>query len=202
MIAPLMPENYTCNVIQRKWNINGANINHTYSGIWYSSYQVQRIRFDGLVADFNHTDTIQYQGLQLSILDFSVKPSVNYYFGKISLSDQGSCGKLSPVTGFFAPPPPTFLRDIGAIFAGNDYDSNYGVCQKWSFFLSQVNEEDRWKFPFEGDTLITFWFDYALSFVRWDLLGIDLQTGVQTWQYNVMTGIKFDNTTFATLCET
>ncbi|ETO10076.1 hypothetical protein RFI_27301, partial [Reticulomyxa filosa] len=105
-----------------------------------------------------------------------------------SLSDAGSCS-TGPVTGFFAPPKSTFLSDIGAIFAGNDYDENYGTCQKWSFFLSQLERYNGVKRPRlslddNGDTFITFWFDYANSFVRWDLVGIDLQTGVQTWQYN------------------
>ena len=35
-------------------------------------------------------------------------------------------------------------------------------------------------------TLITFWFDGSESFVRWDLIGLDLQTGVQTYQSNIV----------------
>ena len=204
MIAPLLPEEYTANVIQKKWNINGQDVNHTYSGIWYSSYTLQKIRFDGLVSDNNHTDTIQGVGLQISILDFSSNPAgVNYYYDRDTLSDEGQC-YTGPVTGFFAPPKATFLRDVGAIFAGWDEDKRYGLCQKWSFYLIQleamqkglsVNEVMKEKImnddaPYKPTT-ITFWIDQSNSFVRWDLIGLDLQTGVQTYQFNIVTDIDY-----------
>ena len=203
MIAPLLPEEYTANVIQKKWNANGANVNHTYSGIWYSSYKEQKIRFDGLDASNNHTNTIVSVGLQISILDFSQNPAgVNYYYDRSTLADKGQCYN-GPVTGFFAPPKATFLRDIGAIFAGWDEDKRYGLCQKWSFYLIQLEAMQKGMsvkecikdkimndYPY-SPTTITFWFDLSNSVVRWDLLGLDLQTGVQTYQYNVVTGIDF-----------
>ena len=199
-----MPEEYTANVIQLKWNSNGADVNHTYSGIWYSSYKQQKIRFDGLLATNNHTNTIVSVGPQISILDFSKNPvGVNYYYDRTTLADQGEC-ESGPVTGFFAPPKSTFLRDIGAIFAGWDEDKRYGLCQKWSFYLIQLEAHQRGitvneclkdkilndDYPYQPTT-VTFWFDLSNSVVRWDLLGLDLQTGVQTYQYNVVTGIDF-----------
>eukprot|EP01084_Bolivina_argentea_P013577 25487_1 len=215
MIPPLLPEEYTCNVIQKKWNLNGQNVNHTYSGIWYSSYKEQKIRFDGLEASTNHTNILQSVSLQISILDFSTNPmGINYYYDRMNLEDKGECF-TGPVTGFFAPPKATFLRDIGAIFAGWDYDTNYGQCQKWSFYLVQLEAQQKGitvkeliKYKILNDypynpTTITFWVDLSGSMVRWDLIGLDLQTGVQTYQYNVLTNIDFaasNQNVFASNC--
>ena len=183
-------------------------MNHTYSGIWYSSYSRQMIRFDGVFYDGNHTNIVKTYGGQISLLDFSDDASgVNYYFEKVSLSDEGTCSK-GPVTGFFAPPSATFLSDIGATFAGYEYSLDYGQCEKWSFFLTQIELSGSFDSYNNGlrdnstSTLITFWFDASDAFVRWDLVSNGLNTGVQTFHSNCNHNLVFDDEIFSSTCKT
>ena len=203
---PTLPQEFACNVLQKKWNDNGKNVNHTYSGIWYSSYSKQQIRFDGVFYDTNHTSTVGTSGTQMSLLDFSESASgVNYYIEKNDLSDPGEC-YTGPVTGFFAPPNATFLSDIGAVFAGNEYSIDYGQCEKWSFSLTQVERAYGIKKKKKDDddyyTFLTFWFDSNQAFVRWDLVSNGLFTGVQTFHSNCQHDLVFNDDVFKSNCKT
>jgi len=171
--APLLPEEIAVTVVQSKWNGNGFGVNHTAGGTWYSSYALQKIRFDSVAYEHDiDSTTVLRSSVAISILDFTVNPPVNYFWEKYTQGLNDTCQIYTDV-GFLPPFPSTFLRDINAVYSGQEFVPFFGLCDKWSFFIP--------------DTLITFYFDAAETFVRWDLVSSNLQTSVVTLQFNQVT---------------
>eukprot|EP00047_Mylnosiga_fluctuans_P015642 m.48074 g.48074 ORF g.48074 m.48074 type:complete len:266 (-) comp6015_c0_seq2:80-877(-) len=173
-IAPLVPEEYVANVVQKKWNMNGFLVNNTYTGMWYHSVQNKAIRSDGVASTVENATSpladIAVPMVQISLLDFAVDPPQNTYWEHDTLAGPSSCC-LGNVTGFFLMPR-DFLRRGNAIFAGAEHMPGIGWCDRWTLFIGDA-------------TVVTFFFNGAGTVVRWDLVSPGLQTDVQTYFSNL-----------------
>jgi len=174
-LAPLLPEEYATYYIQRKWNQNGFAVNHTEAGVQYSSFANQMMRADGTAFastdNWNQSIPIPPSGqVMMSLLDFTQNPPLNTYYIRYNLVNS-SCAEY-PIVGFFAPPPSNFLRITDAVYAGNYYLAEYGNCDKWDSFVV-------------ANTIIEFYFDKYSNWVRYDIVGSNLETSVNTNLYGL-----------------
>eukprot|EP01100_Stratorugosa_tubuloviscum_P010170 TRINITY_DN4340_c0_g1_i1.p1 TRINITY_DN4340_c0_g1~~TRINITY_DN4340_c0_g1_i1.p1 ORF type:complete len:273 (+),score=82.59 TRINITY_DN4340_c0_g1_i1:115-933(+) len=182
-VAPLLPSEYAANVVQRKWNHNGFVVNNTYSQTTYSSYSQKMWRTDTVTFSYCSDDHSQPGPLNSlsasSLLDFTLYPPQNTYLTVFSISDPVLCVNGSAV-GFPAPPPPNILQLIHAIYAGIEFDREFGKCEKWTVI--------------SGNTVVTFFFTVDnKQFVRYDFVVTDDQArqgevGVVTYYYNMFQG--------------
>ena len=184
-VPPLIPEEFTANMIQNKFNHNGFVVNHTCAGTYYSSHSQQMIRGDctavGLVSN-NHSQPSPLTSLvSISLLDFTQKPPLNTYFEMGNLVNKSSCA-TSPAS-WLPPPSATFLRDVNATYAGTETLSDYGYSEKWSFALPEL-----------PGAIFTFYLDLDAVVVRYDFIVLDDpeqgNVGVTNKFYNIITGGK------------
>ena len=77
----LVPEEFTANMIQDKFNHNGFVVNHTCAGTYYSSYSQQMIRANCTVVDLisnnRSVPSPLTSSISISLLDFSKNPPLN-----------------------------------------------------------------------------------------------------------------------------
>lgn len=183
--APLLPEEFTANMIQNKFNHNGYVVNHTCAGTYYSSYSQQMIRADCTATGYSSNNQSQpspfTSNIFLSLLDFNKSPTLNTYFEMDNLVNKTKCTTYS--TGWLPPPKATFLRDVKAAYAGTELTAEYGVCEKWSFVLAELPR-----------TVFTFYFNSFSTFVRYDFTAFSSpdqgNVGVTNLFYNTVTGNK------------
>jgi len=190
-LAPLLPEEYVTNIVQNKWNWNGFVVNNTYSVVQWSSYKQQKIRTDGVMYGMksdNYSDPSPWIGnQQISLLDFTVSPPINTYMGWSSLADKPKC--VVSGASWLPPPKATWLRDVGAIYAGTEYIPYFGKCEKWSVIS-----------PLGIGIVLTMFFDAWQTFVRYDFISTgsgQQQVGVVTLLFNLRSNINIDPTIFA-----
>ena len=183
-VPPLLREEFTANMIQNKFNHNGFVVNHTCAGTYYSSYSQQMIRGDCTVVDLasnNHSQPSPLTSMvTISLLDFTKSPPLNTFFEMGNLVNKSSCTTYT--ASWLPPPPSTFLRDVGAVYAGTEITAEFGICEKWFFALAELK-----------DTYFTFYFDVFSNLVRYDfssLSGPQGGVGVTNKFYNVITGDK------------
>lgn len=184
-IPPLIAEEFTANMLQNKFNHNGFVVNHTCAGTYYSSYSQQMIRGDCTVVDLisnNHSQPSPLtSSLSLSLLDFTKNPPLNTFFEMGNLVNKSSCSTYP--ASWLPPPSSTFLRDVNAGYAGTEITADYGVCEKWSFELSEI-----------PGTIFTFYFDSFTNLVRYDFISLSSSeqgnVGVTNKFFNMVTGDK------------
>lgn len=184
-VPPLVATEFTANFIQNKFNHNGFVINHTCAGTYYSSYTQQMIRADctdvGLSSNNHSQPSPLTSSVSISLLDFTKSPPLNTVLELKNLVNGSTCATYE--ASWLPPFSETFLRDVNAIYAGDEITAEYGVCTKWTFELAQ--------FP---GPIFTFYFDSFANFVRYDfyVLGDPEQgnVGVTNKFYNILTGDK------------
>lgn len=184
-VPPLVATEFTANFIQNKFNHNGFVVNHTCSGTYYSSYTQQMIRADCTVVDLSSNNHSQPSSLassvSISLLDFTKAPPLNTVLEFVNLANKPSCAVYE--ASWLPPFSATFLRDVDAIYAGVEITEEYGVCEKWTFEVSEI-----------PGPIFTFYFDAFTNLVRYDffVLGDPVQgnVGVTNKFYNVVTGDK------------
>jgi len=162
---PLFPEDWSASFYQQKWNIN---VNHTGTGVWYNSGTQYWVRVDMGTQEFGVNEQRTTSSL-ITLLDFNNNKN---YLRTIQANGTQIC-QIYTIEGYFLPKP-TFLKDAKAVWAGLvdvDKPINYGECERWTVWL--------------GQTAITFFFDAQKNFVRWDLVSPDLQTGVNTYYWDL-----------------
>ena len=184
-VPPLVATEFTANFIQNKFNHNGFVVNHTCAGTYYSSYSQQMIRADCTVVDLSSNNHSQPSPLTsfvtISLLDFTKSPPLNTVLSLVNLANKSTCAVYE--ASWLPPFSATFLRDVNAIYAGNEITEEYGVCEKWTFVLVE--------FP---GPIFTFYFDSFTNLVRYDfyVIGDPEQgnVGVTNKFYNIQTGDK------------
>ncbi len=90
-----------------------------------------------------------------SYMDFNKFPVLNTLVSWKNIREKPTC-YLGPA-GYLPPFKTTFLRDVRAVYADVENTVEHGKCEKWSFFMSAT-------------TFVTFFFDEAKRFVRFDLI--------------------------------
>ena len=184
-VAPLLPEEFTANMLQNKFNHNGFVVNHTCAGTYYSSYSQQMIRSDCTATGYSSNNRSQpspfTSHIFLSLLDFTKSPTLNTYFEMDNLVNKTSC--MTYATSWLPPAHSTFLRDVKAAYAGEELTALYGACEKWSFTLAELQ-----------GAVFTFYFDSFSNFVRYDFTVFSDpeqgNVGVTNLFFNTVTGDK------------
>ncbi|KAL5463855.1 hypothetical protein EMCRGX_G032798 [Ephydatia muelleri] len=140
LVPPLVATEFTANFIQNKFNHNGFVVNHTCSGTYYSSYTQQMIRADCTVVDLSSNNHSQPSPLtssvSISLLDFTKSPPLNTVLELTNLANGSTCATYE--ASWLPPFSQTFLRDVNAIYAGDEVTAEYGLCEKWTFEIAQI----------------------------------------------------------------
>lgn len=178
-VAPQLPEEYSANVLQWKWNDQG--VNHSFVSTVFSSVKLRKMRTDTLSQ--NEGDH-RASRVSVSILDYTNYPTVLNTFAmadRIALNSTCSQSKLAAAAAFPPPPPADFLNDpaTASIFAGTFERPDlapHGSVDAWTFFVP-------------GPTAVTFFFEtQSQRFVGYDFVSPVLRTGTTTKLYNFVYG--------------
>jgi hypothetical protein len=177
-LAPLLPEEYRANAMQNKFNFNGnaPGVNHTSSQTIYSSHAMKMLRTDSTSIENSISTELGSASTVISTIDFNVVPNLNTFLEvETLLSASCQCYNAS----WLEPVKSTFLRDVGAVWAGVELVPSYGMCQKWAVVAP-------------GRTTITFYFERrSETFVGWHLVsagGPQVAVGVETFYVNMQAG--------------
>jgi hypothetical protein len=127
----------------------------------------------------------------ISLIDFTKSPPLNTLVTYNALNSKPSC--YTGPGSWLPPMQSTFLRDVGAVFAGTESTPEYGICDKWLFTI-----------PSFGEVIFVFYFDQAFqNLVRYDFNvphdPVQINVGVTTKFFNIVSGNKtlFPATIFA-----
>ena len=116
---PQLPEEYFCNIIQRKWNHNGFGVNHTSSATSYSSYSQQYYRFDTASIETPGSTNNQTSSSTMSLNDYTGKVIPTPLNTFVELHNVGQVPTCANYNSTWPPPlPSNALSLLHAIYSG------------------------------------------------------------------------------------